>query len=63
MGGDTGTKCGAETEGKVIQWLSHLEIHPIYSHQTQTLLRMPTSACWQEPDIAISWEALLVPDK
>jgi hypothetical protein len=27
MGGDT--KCGAETEGKAIQRLSHLEIHPI----------------------------------
>jgi hypothetical protein len=26
-------------------------------------LWMPTSACWQEPDIAISWEALPVPDK
>jgi hypothetical protein len=24
---------------------------------------MPTSACLQEPDIAISWEVLPVPDK
>jgi hypothetical protein len=24
---------------------------------------MPTSVCWQEPDIAVSWESLLVPDK
>jgi hypothetical protein len=24
---------------------------------------MPTSACWQEPDIAVSWEALTEPDK
>jgi hypothetical protein len=24
---------------------------------------MPTSACWQEPDISVSWEALPVPDK
>jgi hypothetical protein len=45
MGGVTETKYGAETEGKAIQRLSHLGIHPIYSHQTQTLLRMPRSAC------------------
>jgi hypothetical protein len=32
MGGVTETKCGAETEGKTIQRLSHLGIHPIYSH-------------------------------
>jgi hypothetical protein len=40
----TYTKCGAETEGMTIQRLPHLGIHPIYSHQTQTLLWMPTSA-------------------
>ena len=45
MGGNTETKCGAETEGKAIQRLPHLGIHPIYNHQTQTLLWMPTSAC------------------
>jgi hypothetical protein len=45
MGGDIETKCGAETEGKAIQRLPHLGIHPIYSYQTQTLLWMPTSAC------------------
>ena len=45
MGGDTETKCGAETEGMTIQRLPHLGIHPIYNHQTQTLLWMPTSAC------------------
>jgi hypothetical protein len=38
MGGDTETKCGAETEGKAIRRLPHLGIHPIYSHQTQILL-------------------------
>ena len=43
-GGNMKTKCGAETEGKAIQRLSHLEIHPIYSYQTQTLLWMPASA-------------------
>jgi hypothetical protein len=62
-GGNVETKCGAETEGKTIQRLPHLEIHTIYSHQTQTLLWMSTSACWQEPDIAVSWEALPMPDK
>jgi hypothetical protein len=28
----------AETEGMTFQRLPHLGIHPIYSHQTQTLL-------------------------
>jgi hypothetical protein len=45
MGGATETKCGAETEGKAIHRLPHLGIHPIHSHQTQTLLWMPTRAC------------------
>ena len=31
-------KCRTETEGKTIQRLSHLGIHPIYCHQTPTLL-------------------------
>jgi hypothetical protein len=31
-GGNTETKCGAETEGKAIQRLSHLGIHSIYRH-------------------------------
>jgi hypothetical protein len=44
MGGDRETKCGAETEGKAIQKLPYLGIHPIYSYKTQTLLWMPTSA-------------------
>jgi hypothetical protein len=57
------TKCGAETEGKAMQRLSQLGIHLIYRHQTQTLLWMPRSACRQEPDIAVPWEALPVPDK
>ena len=57
-GGNTETKCGAETEGKAIQRLSQLGIHPTYSYQTQTLFSMPPSACWQEPDIAASWEAV-----
>jgi hypothetical protein len=37
IGGDTETKCGTETERKVIQRLPYLGIYPIYSHQTQTL--------------------------
>jgi hypothetical protein len=45
MGANRETKCGAETEGKAIQSLPHLGIYPIYSHQTQKLLRMPRSAC------------------
>jgi hypothetical protein len=45
MGVNTETKCGAETGAEAIQRLPHLRIHPIYNHQTQTLLWMPTSAC------------------
>jgi len=62
-GGNMETKFVAETEGKAIQRLTNLEIHPIYSHQTQKLLWMPRGACWQEPDIVVSWEALAGPDK
>jgi hypothetical protein len=39
------TKCGIETEGKVIQRLPHLQIQPMYRYQTQTVLWMPRSAC------------------
>jgi hypothetical protein len=34
MGGDTETKCEAETEGKAIQRLLHLWIQPTYSHNS-----------------------------
>jgi len=44
LGGNTGTKSGAETEDKAIQRLPHLGIHPICSHQTQLLLLMPRSS-------------------
>jgi hypothetical protein len=37
------TKCEAETEEKAIWRLPHLRIHPIYRHQTQTLLSMTGS--------------------
>jgi hypothetical protein len=40
MEGVTETKCEAEMEGTTIQRLPHLGIHPIYNHQTQTLLWM-----------------------
>ena len=60
--GDTETKSGAESEGKTIQKLQHLGIHPIYNYKTQTLLLMYTSACWQDLDIAVTCEALLVHD-
>jgi hypothetical protein len=40
-GANTKTKCGAETEGNVVQRLPHLEMHTTYSHQTQSLLWMP----------------------
>jgi hypothetical protein len=42
MEGVTETKFRAETEGRTIQRLPHLEIHPINNHQSQTLLHMPT---------------------
>jgi hypothetical protein len=45
MEGVTETKYGAETEGMTIQRLPYLGIHPIYNHQTQTLLWMTRSAC------------------
>jgi hypothetical protein len=54
MDGVTETKFGAETEGMTIQKLPHLGIHPINNHQTQTLLQMPTRACCQETDKAVS---------
>jgi hypothetical protein len=45
MEGVTEKKFGAETEGKTIHRLPHWEIHPIYNHQTQTLLHMPERFC------------------
>ena len=36
---------------RCITW--DLRIHPIYSHQTQTLLWMPRSECWQKPDSSL----------
>jgi hypothetical protein len=47
------------------QMLKHLKkiIHPIYNHQTQTLLHIPERFCWQDPDMALSCEATPVPGK
>jgi hypothetical protein len=45
MEGNTEKKCRAETEGKAIQRLPYWGIHPIYNHETKTLLWMPTRAC------------------
>jgi hypothetical protein len=41
MEGVTEKKFGAEMEGRTIHRLTHLGIHLIISHQTQTLLHMP----------------------
>jgi hypothetical protein len=41
----TETNLGAEMEGRTIQRLYHLGIHPINNHQTQTLLHMPARFC------------------
>jgi hypothetical protein len=43
MKGVTETKFRTETEGRTIQRLPHLVIHPI--NQTQTLLHMPARLC------------------
>jgi hypothetical protein len=45
MEGVTETKFRAEIEGKTIQRLPHLGIHPINNHQTQTLLPTPARFC------------------
>jgi hypothetical protein len=41
----TETKFGAKTKGWTIQRLPYSGIHPIISHQTQTLLHMPARFC------------------
>jgi hypothetical protein len=63
MEGVTETKFGDETNGWTIQRLPHLGIHPIISHQMQTLLHMPATFCLKDPDIAFSYEAMPVPGK
>jgi hypothetical protein len=63
MAGVTETKFGTKMEGSTIQRLLHPGIHPIYNHQTQTLLHMPERFCLQDPDIALSCEGMPVPGK
>jgi hypothetical protein len=63
MEGVAETKFRAKTKGWTIQRLPHPEVHPIISHQTQTLLHMPARFCWKDPDIAVSCEDLPVPGK
>jgi hypothetical protein len=41
MEGVTKTKFRAETEGRTMQRLPHMGIHPINNLQTKTLLYMP----------------------
>ena len=53
-------KFGAKMKGWTIQRLPHLWIHPIISHQTQTLLHMPARFCWRGPGIAVSYEVMPV---
>jgi hypothetical protein len=45
MKGVTETKIGAKMKGWTIQRLPHPGIHPIISHQTQTLLHMTARFC------------------
>ena len=45
MEGVTETKFRADPEGRTIQRLPHLGIHPINNHKTQILWQMPTRAC------------------
>jgi hypothetical protein len=63
MKGVRETKFGAKTKGWSIQRLSHQGIHPIISHETQTILHMPARFCWRDPDIAASYEAMPMPGK
>jgi hypothetical protein len=45
MEGVAETKFGTKTKGWTIQRLPHPEVHPIISHQTQTLLHTPARFC------------------
>jgi hypothetical protein len=45
MEGVTETKFGVKMKGWTIQRLLHPGVHPIISHQMQTLLHMPAKLC------------------
>jgi hypothetical protein len=57
--GITETKFRAETEERTIQKLPHPGIHPIYNHQTQTLLHVPERFSCQGPVIKDKEETVL----
>jgi hypothetical protein len=61
--GVTERKFGAMMKGETTQRLPHPGIHPIISHQTQTLLHMPARFCGRDPGIAVLYEAMPVPGK
>ena len=63
MEGVAEMKFGAKMKGWTTQRLPHPGIHPIISHQTQTLLHIPERFCWRDPVIAVSYEAMPVPGK
>jgi len=63
MEGVAETKFGAKTKGWTIQRVPHPGVHPIISHQIQTLLHMPARFWWQDTDIAVSCEVMPVPGK
>jgi hypothetical protein len=49
MKGVVETKFGAKTKGWTIQRLPHPGVHPIISHQAQTLLHMLARFCLKGP--------------
>ena len=55
MKGVTETKFVAKMKGWTIQRLPNPGVHPIISHQTQTLLHMPAKFCWKDPDNCLLW--------
>ena len=63
MEGITETMFGAVMKVWIIQILPHPRIHPIFSHQSQTLMHMPARFCSQDPDKAVSCDAMPVPGK
>ena len=63
MGGNVETKCQAEKEGMTLQGLhSNRNLSHIQLPNPDTIVH-DNSASWQEPDIAVSWEAWPVPYK
>jgi hypothetical protein len=65
QGGKTGQEINLAVpqKGWTIQRLPYPGIHPIISHQTQTLLHRPARFSCRDPDIAVLYEAMPVPGK